>query len=150
VFKKILEQIREEEEKFGDELQPPCSKESILLLNKEVNSKLDYSIPVQYNEFLLITNGLDYNGLVIYASERSTLIGYEDRIIEGFIDANLVFRESELFENIIVFGESDNVLYIFDKTKNKYRVVDKISLDTVDTIKSFDILIVQALEMHLQ
>ncbi|MBD2633716.1 MULTISPECIES: YrhA family protein [Aphanizomenon] len=93
-YHQLLETIAQEHQKFQQSMQPPCNPQKLIQLKEKVENQLNCTLPDGYIEFLSITNGLDWNGLLIFASETIPIVGYTDRKIPGFVDMNL-FRNVE-------------------------------------------------------
>jgi hypothetical protein len=104
--------------------------------------------PDQYIEFLRITNGLDFNGLTIYAAEKSPLVGYEhmrERDMEGFVDANLAWRGYEPHEDYLFFAQASISLYAYNLVDLRYEERDRECGELIKVVPDFDHLIARAL-----
>jgi hypothetical protein len=55
----------------GYEFRPPCLKEGIEDLRERARSVLSLELPAEYLSFLRITDGLEWDGLLIYASKSA-------------------------------------------------------------------------------
>ena len=130
-------------------MQPPCPTTAIQELREASRKHLSYSIPDEYAEFLSQTNGLVWNGLVIYASDRTPIVGYSDRFIEGFIDGNLGYRDFEPMKDYLVFADDGTSLYVYDIGEAAHRIILRVGLSIMESFTSFEILIAKALEEHL-
>src|SRR5262249_49537830 len=111
IYQKYIDHIIDFHEKMGMQgaTQPPCPEDQIRRLKVDTQEILYCQVPDQYIEFLRITNGLEFNGVGIYAAERSPLVGYEhmpERDIQGFVDANLDWRGYEPHEDYLFFGSA--------------------------------------------
>jgi len=67
----LLNEIKIKSLKYGEEMQEPCSQKEAVNLASNVNVEFGIELSTGYIEFLKIHNGLDWNGLMIYASEDS-------------------------------------------------------------------------------
>lgn len=56
---------------WGDDLEPPASEPEIKDFFYRMQKSYNTNLPVQYENFLRITNGLEFNGLIIYGTKNS-------------------------------------------------------------------------------
>jgi hypothetical protein len=132
-------------------VQSPCSPEAAERLRFEARVELSCDLSGEYIDFLRITNGVEWNGLHIYASETSPLAGYEDRndmYIQGFVDANLDWRAYEPHRDYLYFANSGISLYAYNLVESRYEIQDQSSMDVAEVLPSFDHLIASALRDH--
>ena len=129
-------------------MQSPASEQSIAQLRRNSEKELNARIPDEYINFLKLTNGLDYNGLIFFACETVPIEGFNDRFIEGLVEANLAMRDVERFHNFIVFGDSGESLYVQKPDTGEYLCLDTISLDQFECFHSFEEMLRSALEAH--
>jgi hypothetical protein len=109
---------------------------------------LSFDIPDEYCDFLKITNGLDWNGLVVYASKRSLIAGYTDRFIEGFVEGNLLAYDCEPNRKWVVFAEDGTVLFAFHRERLRFEVVTAVGLSVLETFDTFEELLANAFQSH--
>lgn len=126
--------------------QPPSTVTQRLSLQKRAEAELSATIPGDYLAFLEKSNGLDWNGVTIFATETIPIEGFSDRFIEGFVDANLGYRDYEPFAQYLVFGESDMDFYALEISSQRYVILEKVSLDIMNTVPSFEQLLDKAFE----
>jgi hypothetical protein len=148
-YQQLLKQISAKSKEDGESLQPPCSAKDLTDLQAQARKELGVELPSGYTEFLRQHDGLDWNGLVIFASKTVPIVGYKDRFIEGFIDWNLEFRDDDWKNQYVVFGDSGMDLYVFEPKRKKYSARDCVSLDQNESYKSFEEMITAALRQHL-
>lgn len=149
-YEKLLQEIAEKKCKYSESMQPGCQNQQIAKLQKNTLENLSAELPNEYIDFLCITDGLDWNGLLIYASETSPIIGYKDRSIPGFLETNLLNRdEDESCKDLLFFGCSGIDAYVLKVSTEEYQILDRVSLDITETFPSFDALIFEALKSHL-
>ena len=132
-------------------VQPPCSAVSAERLKLEVRAEFSCDVPAGYIDFLRITNGVEWNGLGIYASETARLVGYVGKIdsyIQGFVDANLDWRAFEPHKDYLYFANSGISLYAYNLVESRYEIQDQSSMDVAEVLPSFDHLIASALRDH--
>ena len=148
MYQTFLEEIARQMEEDGEQLQPACSPESLKQLASTAQTVFSRGLPTEYTNFLSITDGLDWNGLVIYASATTPMPGHDDEFIQGFIEANLLWRDYKPNENFLIFGESGLSKYVYNIAASEYQVIDRPSMDVIGSVASFDELIAEALKSH--
>jgi hypothetical protein len=148
-YHQLLETIAQEHQKFQQSMQPPCNPQKLIQLKEKVENQLNCTLPDGYIEFLSITNGLDWNGLLIFASETMPIVGHTDMKIPGFVDVNLLHRENEDCLDLLFFGESGIDSYVYCISTKQYQILDRVSLDLTEIFDSFEMLIYQAFQSHL-
>ena len=84
-YKYLLMEIDRDIKTMGRTLQPGCPSNQIDQLVKSVRETLGVTLPEGYIQFLSYTNGLMYNGLMIYASQETVLQGGQDVCIWGLL-----------------------------------------------------------------
>jgi hypothetical protein len=151
MYQDLLNEIALKRSKYSGSMQPPCPTQEIARLRDDVRRKLSTELPNGYAQFLATTNGFDWNGLVIYASATSLIVGHQDRHIPGFVETNLMNREEdEWYHDLLVFGNSGLDRYVFRISTKEYQILDITSLDLTEKHDSFDSLISEALRIHLE
>ena len=149
MYRELLEQINVEQQKYETMPQPPCDEAQIERLRDQARTELGDEIPDGYIEFLRLSNGLDWDGLLLYASERTQTRGNRPGPIEGFVPANLGHRDVEEMRDFLVFGVSGMETYVYDTKNRDYRVLDSVSLDTYESYADFDSLMTEVLGKRL-
>lgn len=150
MYQELLDSIAEEKKTYDLELQPPATSEQIEELEIKANEQLGAKLPEAYKHFLSRTNGLNYNGLFIYATEKVQVSGVPDAFINGFIEENLSHREIDGFNDLLVFADGNLDIYIYQNSTAEYQSRDRSSLDVMQTFSSFEELITEALNSHLE
>ncbi|WP_428261667.1 YrhA family protein [Haliangium sp.] len=140
MYTDLLEQLREKQEHSGEPLRPPCSPAALLALQERVRTELGVELPEPYAAFLQLTNGLDWNGVSLYASERTKGMTGSGRVgtFEGLVEDNLDRRDVEEFEHLLVLGDSGMDLYVYNLKRRVYEVLDSVSLDDFERFDTFD------------
>jgi hypothetical protein len=148
-YKPLLEQISTEASQYGESLQPPCDAKTVDSLRLRAREQLRSELPSGYAEFLMLHNGLDWDGLVIYASETLPIPGHVDRFIEGIVESNLGFRENARMKRFLVLGDSGMELYVHEPDVNEYSAIDRVSLDRNQYFASFPEMLAAALRSRV-
>ncbi|HWX41127.1 MAG TPA: YrhA family protein [Blastocatellia bacterium] len=146
-YRIYLEEIRKWKAQTGRSLQPPASEQDILELRRSSLAELGTDIPAGYADLLRVTDGLCFGGLCIYATRRVRVdLGHRTYDIEGFVEATLVWRSmDDDGADLLVFGEGDIDIYIYNPANSRYEVQDRGSRDIVAAYPSFDELMEKAL-----
>jgi len=137
-YEDSLQRIQEQVRAWGDTPQPPASALALARMTDEAVATLDYEVTPDYVHFLTLSDGLHFNGFVVYASRIVPIAGYADRFIGGFIESNLQLRNSPVHRRLVAFAEAGDELYVFDPRHQTYRQLDHPSLDVLETFGSFD------------
>ena len=82
---------------------------------------------------------MDFNGYKLYASKTRYVKKY-DYYIEGFLEANDLWEEYEenTDHHLIMFGETGDDLYLFDKRNQKFKITDKVGGDAYEEFETFE------------
>jgi hypothetical protein len=145
MYQEVLQAIATEKQKYDLSLQPPCSAADLERLRDNSVQELQQDIPAGYEAFLQATNGLDWNGLQVFATHRTPIAGFTDRFIGGFVDENLRYRDFEPMKQFLVFAGDGTVLHVFDTVRAEYQVILAVGLTVLETASSFEELIQNAL-----
>lgn len=149
-MKELIQQIEKKVSQFNLELTDGAEDKDIEIFVSQSLDRFNYKIPFVYIEFLKIVNGIFYNGIEIYATNEIHL--NENVILEGFIEANEIWRDDEDKKKYIVFAESGDALYVHNLTNNEYEYVDRITLDIIESKQTceelFDLILNHILENY--
>ena len=150
MYQDLLKRVAEEERRFGSTLQPPCTESQISALVTRAKSELQATPPEQYMEFLELTNGLDWNGVVVYASETVPIVNHPDRSIAGLVEMNLNYRDDARFSDLLVLGSSGMDIYAYRVSTETYEVIDEVPHELIESLTTFDELMNRILTRSLQ
>jgi hypothetical protein len=148
-YQRLLLEIEHDIRTTGRTLQPGCTRNQIDQLVRSVHETLGVMLPEGYIQFLSYTDGLMYNGLMIYASQETVLQGRQDVCIWGIVEANMLHRSDPSFHDVLVFGQGNMDYYVLYLPDTSYRVIDRVPGNVIDMLPSFEDLIVRAIEDHL-
>jgi hypothetical protein len=141
--------VNADQRKADKMLRAGARADQVDRLRKAALAAFGVELPDEYLAFLVRSNGLDYNGLVIYDCESSPEHRSSGAFWQGFVSANLIWRDNPANESLLVFGDSDMELYAYDLRSRSYCSVDKVAHDRVETYPSFGEMIDQALRSRL-
>jgi len=135
-------------------LRNPPTDEEIKWLIEHSKEKLGIEPHSDYIRFLRVTDGYDWNGLRFYSVRRRAESGKdtekpEGSFIEGFVEANLDFREAFQNHDLVIYGDSSTDRYIHDRRRNIFLTVDVLSLDEFEQHDSFDDMVLAALKNNM-
>jgi hypothetical protein len=150
VYDALLEELVDLHRRNGWELlQPPVTEQRVDILRRRALTELELVLPDPYAAFLRRTDGLDFNGLCVYASDRLPIVGHGDRFIPGFVDANLDWRGNiESLGAQIVFAHDGMTNFVYNHKTGGWEIRWMPSDDLGETVESFDHLLLRALEDH--
>lgn len=116
--------------------QPPLSKEAREAFKSRLAYILSYELPQVYLNILSATDGLSWNGAVLYASE--TRLHDDDELdIQGLLEANIQLRLVYTPDkDFIYFAESGMDAYRHNLVANKFEISDRVVGDSV--FETFD------------
>ena len=100
-------------------LPSQASNEEILKFKSEIKDKFNYIIPSAFERLLSYSNGVMFNGLVIWPTEKYWLFQ------ESFMEANINLRDS-FDERFLYFGNRDEELYIYNPKTMTYQGIEYI------------------------
>ena len=145
----LINEVRKSASKYKELLESPCTEEKLARLHKRSLTELAIAIPIAYANFLKIMDGLDFNGMSLYASEQTKSSDTSQANIFGFVETNLLHRDVDVMNKYLVFGGDSMDIYIFDISKNEYQILDRVSLDSLKTFSSFDEMIEFSMRKHI-
>lgn len=146
MYQQLLKEHIDDKAAYGESPQPPASKAQLEELRDKAKKELGADLPAAYYHLLEKTNGVDSNGMVIYGSETAPIVGYEDRFIQGLVEANLIWRDLESHKRYVFFGDASTSMYAYDVEDGSYKLLDRSSNDTLEEFKTFEELLQRALE----
>ena len=149
MYQQLLAQLEAEKARYGEQRQPPCTDDRLERLRRRVRERLGAELPSEYAAFLRAQDGLNHNGLFVYASETAPVVGARDATIQGFVEANLVWRDDDRLCSYLVFGDGNMDLYARHLPIGEYHVLDRVPGNLVERYPSFDQLLAAALKAHL-
>lgn len=146
MYQALLKEHIDDKKAYGGSPQPPATREELEDLRQRAKDELGVELPKGYLAFLEQMNGLDSNGLVVYASQTTALVGHPDRSLEGLVEANLGWWDLEKHKRWLFFGESGLALYTLEIATGQYQRIDRSSNDVLETFGAFEDLLARGLE----
>lgn len=145
----LIDEVKRIASKYNEILEPPCTEAKLKRLRERSRAELTTDVPNDYVDFLRIMDGLDFNGMLVYASEQTTSKDSSQAEIFGFVETNLMHRDVDVMRGYLVFGSDSLNIYVLDVRNNEYQVLDRASLDKATSFSSFDEMLEQAIKKHL-
>ncbi|TGA96122.1 SMI1 / KNR4 family protein [Sporolactobacillus shoreae] len=141
MLENLLCEVKKIESAVGYEIVAPAHKIEIDRLKdwtfSHIKNDLWFS---EYEDFLKLRNGLDFDGFIIYCTNP------EDEN-NDFIIANSVWRnEYKENGNYLFFGESGISWFVFDITLERFVELDKPSGDFIKSYDSFNHMLINILK----
>lgn len=138
MWKESLEEIIQEEKRYGQEINQGISDEEAALFVKAVEDNLNITLPEDYIKVLREVNGIEFNGIILYGVDEPILKEVPDRHVNGLIDCNKVWYENEWQKQYLFLGESSISWYVYDLKTQKYYELDNPSGEISEEFISFE------------
>ncbi|AXK20326.1 MULTISPECIES: YrhA family protein [Bacillus] len=149
MWKNLILEIEKIEKSFNDKLSTPATDSEVQKLREHAKEKFNVDLPSEYEEFLKIINGLDFNGLVLYGVDSPLLETEKDEQICGFIDTNEIWYENEFQKEYLFFGDSNIAWFCKNLSDSTYLELDKPSGTVMNTYNDFNTMLGEALKTAL-
>lgn len=119
-IEKLIKKINEELIVFGDSGVPaPANSTEIVRLKQSFQFKFDYVLPLIFEELLGFSNGVLFNGLTIWPTDKYWLFQ------ESLIEANSNLRES-FNDQFLYLGTRDEELYVYNQSARSYQAIEYV------------------------
>ena len=120
-----LQAVRASREKRGLPMQPPCNPDDLKRLCDESLRWFGVEPPRGYLDFLRMTDGMNENGLHVYASHPSRDAGSDvlgvAYVVAGFVEENAGHRlDREGYDGLLVFAYSSLYVHVQDIASGKF------------------------------
>jgi hypothetical protein len=150
MYQQLLDRVAEEQRRFGSEPQPPATEDQLQRVVEDGSKELRAELPDDYLQFLQLTNGLDWNGVVIYGAGRNPIAAHPDRSISDIVEMNRNYRDDPRFGDLLVLGSNGMDIYTYRISANRYEIYDEVPHELIETFPTFDELMAKALTRSLQ
>lgn len=144
----ILHEVEDAKRKYNEHMQQPCAPSQVAALATRTRNLLGIELPNEYADFLGRTDGLDFNGAHFYGHARVPIAGRQDVFIDDLVEMNLIQREVEGLERLLVLGQSGLDIYVYDADAQQFQARDRISLDVDEEFPTFVELLAHVVEQH--
>ena len=146
MWKERLEEIRQEETKYGADINGGVSADEVQMFVKTVKDELGIALPEEYLKILRTINGIEYNGFILYGVDEPLLNEAPNQHINGLIDCNKVWYENEWQKQYLFLGEGSISWYVYDLKTKKYCELDNPSGECSKEFEDFEQMIDKMLE----
>lgn len=130
------DQIRADHQAAGEAVQPPATPEQTAALVHEAQDRFAATVPQDYVDFLHKTNGVDFDGLVLYGAGQTPEARGPGGFWQGLVAANAEWRRSGAHEGYLILGDTDMDLVTVDLAGERASLRDRVSGDVVETFDS--------------
>lgn len=127
MWKEHLEEIRQEEKRYGEDINCGISEEEAGAFIKAVKDELGIALPEEYLKILRIVNGIEFNGIILYGVDEPLLKEAPNQHVNGLIDCNKVWYENEWQKQYLFLGEGSISWYVYDLNTKRYCELDNPS-----------------------
>lgn len=149
MWREHLEEIRQEEKRYGEDINCGISEEEAKAFIKAVKDELAIALPEEYLKILRTINGIEFNGFILYGVDEPLLGEAPDQHVNGLIDCNKVWHENEWQKQYLFLGEGSISWYVYDLKTKKYCELDnpsgELSEEFDDPKQMFDKMLEDAL-----
>lgn len=150
MYQQLLARVAEEKRRFGSAPQPPASEDQIQRVVENSRRDLHTDLPDDYLNFLRLSNGVDWNGVVIYGAGRNPIGNHADRSIADIVEMNLNYRDDSRFRDLLVLGSNGMDIYTYRISTDHYEIYDEVPHELIESFPTFDELMSKALTRSLQ
>lgn len=149
MWQERLEEIRQEEKEYGEDINCGISEEEAEAFIKAVKDELGIALPQDYLKILRNINGIEYNGFILYGADESLLKEAPGQYVNGLIDCNKVWYENEWQKQYLFLGEGSISWYVYDLKTKKYCELDNPSGELSEEFEDFEQMFDKMLEAVL-
>ena len=107
-------------------VQPALPNHDLMAFRQVIRQRLNYELPDLYADILLRTDGIDSNGVVLYASKQ--YFQGEKFILQGLLEANLLLHAYAPNLDFIYFAESGMDLCRHSLQSSQFEVCTRVCL----------------------
>ena len=150
MWKERLEEIRQEEKRYGQDINCGISEEEAGTFIKAVKDELSIALPEEYLKIMRTINGIEYNGFILYGVDEPLLNEAPNQHINGLIDCNKVWYENEWQKQYLFLGEGSISWYVYDLKTKMYYELDNPSGEISEEFHDFERMLDKMLENALQ
>lgn len=133
MWKEKLETIKKEMELYQEKTNFGIGDEKILVrFQREVRKEFGYELPIDYLDFFRHINGFEYNGFVLYQIDEHLIKDTPiHQHVDGFIDTNQIWYETEANKESIFIGDSNISFWVYSFREKMYYELDKPVTDNI-------------------
>ena len=138
----LLSRIREEQQEANEVFEMPASPGDVEKIRLYATDILRTALPNGYLSFLSQTNGLDFNGYLVFGASTS-----QSPCLPGFQDANELLARTP--RQHAFYGHTSDEMYAQHLASSRWQVLDRASLSILEEFESFDLMLLHVLQEAL-
>lgn len=138
MWKIKLEEIIEEKNLYGEQINSGASEVELAKFKLRVKEELQKDLPTEYSNVLKMVNGLEFNGFILYGIDEVLLEKKTNQHINGLISFNKIWYENEDQKKYLFLGESNISWYVYDTNNERYIELDNPSGREMVIFKELD------------
>lgn len=132
----VIVAARDAQVAVGEIVQPGADEARIAALRAALQREFGATLPDDYAALLRRSDGVDFDGLVLYGSWQSEANSGPGGFWQGLVAANKMWREGPGHEGYLVLGETDIDLFTVALDGSNPVLRDKVSSDVNETFPS--------------
>jgi len=132
----VIMAARDAQVAVGEVVQAGADEARIAALRVALQREFGATLPDDYAALLRRSDGVDFDGLVLYGSAQSEAAPGPAGFWQGLVAANRLWREGPGHERYLVLGETDIDLFTVDLDGGNPVLRDKVSSDVNETFPS--------------
>ncbi|AQR75184.1 YrhA family protein [Sphingomonas sp. LM7] len=132
----VIVAARDAQVAVGETVQPGADDGRLAVLRGALQRKFGATLPDDYAALLRRSDGVDFDGLVLYGSAQSEASPGPGGFWQGLIAANKLWRQGPGHEAYLVLGETDIDLFTVSLDGTNPVLRDKVSSDVNETFPS--------------
>jgi len=125
----VIMAARDAQVAVGEVVQSGADETRIAALRAALQREFGATLPDDYAALLRRSDGVDFDGLVLYGSAQSETAPGPGGFWQGLIAANRLWRQGPGHENWLVLGETDMDLFTVALDGSQPVLRDKVSSD---------------------
>lgn len=141
-----IEQLKQKRIEYDYENPEPITSDSISSFEEEFKTFFKIDIDNQFIDFLKECDGLTFNGFRIFSSKNYENKGVPYGIFEN---NNLFYEQDEEDRQYVLHATSGQDLFVLNKDKNVYQLLDRYSGDDFKDFKDFNDMLMYILKLML-
>ncbi|WP_299406698.1 YrhA family protein [uncultured Roseobacter sp.] len=148
-MKDLLARVGAEQDKAYEPLQGAAAPDQIEALRLEAETRLSARLPDDFLTYLSLSNGTDFNGLILYGANKSPDAPGPAGFWQGLVAANLAWREGGDHKDYVILGETGMDLLTVDLLGENAVGRDRVSGEVTERFLSAGAMIETYLTSHL-
>ena len=143
MLQQTLEAVRADLTAAEEPVAAGATDQAVRQAAERVRAALGADLPDAYGAFLRRHDGLDFDGIVFYATAP------REGFWQGIVEANEAWRDAEENRELLVLGDDDMSLYSVDLDGRRPAKRDRVNGEVVETYETIDAMIDAALRTRL-